>query len=553
MIDGHPLLHEVDSSILARMLGTRCLAIAATFLASCHTMVEARADASAEPEGAGKLNIVVILADDLGFGDVKCYNPQRSKIATPHIDRLATQGMRFTDAHSSSGVCSPSRYTLLTGRYHWRTRLQAGIVGYLEKPLIDEHRATLATMLKQQGYHTACIGKWHLGWDWQVPKSEHKLFAPGRGKYPPATPKHRAAWKRYYSQPIGGGPTTRGFDEYFGTDVPNWPPYCFIDNDRTVGIPSEFLPKRLFDNHLASLSGPALADWDLAAILPTLAKRATQFIHRRAKSEQPFFLYFPLTSPHTPLAVATKWQRKSGLDSAVADLIMQTDDVVGQVMQAIHDAGIEDQTLVIFTSDNGFAPYVGARHLETQGHFPSGPLRGYKGDAWEGGHRVPFIVRWPKTVAPNSLNRQLVHQADLMATLAELLEIKLPATAAEDSFSLLATLRDPAVPARPHAISQGAHGMFALRQGSWKMIFGRGGGGSWSRMSAEPKSPLPAQLYDLANDLAEQKNVYDQYPARVSRMTALLESLVKQGRSTPGPAQKNDVRVNWRRHYLKPR
>ncbi len=387
-----------------------------------------------------KPNIVVILADDLGYGDVQCYNSQRGKIPTPHIDRLASQGMRFTDAHSSSGVCSPSRYTLLTGRYHWRTRLQSGIVGYLERPLIAPERLTIPRLLKQHGYHTACVGKWHLGWDWGIVPDQRPLFAPPQGKFPEVTERHRQAWQEVYSRPIGGGPTSRGFDEYFGTDVPNWPPYCFINDDRTVGIPTTFLPKEMFQNHLASLPGPALKDWKLEAILPALGDRASDYIKQRANAGQPFFLYLPLTSPHTPLAVNEPWRGKSGLDSAVADLIMETDDVVGRILTAIRENGVEDKTLVIFTSDNGFAPYVGAKQLEARGHYPSGPLRGYKADAWEGGHRVVFIVRWPGIVKPDTMCEQLVHQADIMATVAEIVDAKIPDNAGEDSLQSASAL-----------------------------------------------------------------------------------------------------------------
>ncbi len=494
-------------------------------------------------------NIIVILADDLGYGDVHCYNPERGKIPTPNLDRLAQEGMRFLDAHCSSGVCSPSRYTLLTGRYHWRTRLQRGIVGYLERPLIAEDRLTIAGMAKQVGYHTACIGKWHLGWNWPIPKGERKWFAPKRGTFPQATAKHREMWARVYSQPIADGPTTRGFDEYFGTDVPNWPPYCFIQNDRTVGIPSVFLPKELFRNHLASLPGPALPDWDLAAVLPTLAERACDYVRRRAATGRPFLLYLPLTSPHTPVAVARRWRGESGLGVPVADFIMQTDAVVGRLLDAVRDSEIEDNTLIIFTSDNGFAPYVDVNKLLERGHDPSGPLRGYKGDGWEGGHRIPFLVRWPGVVPEGSVCRQLVHHADVMATLAEILEFELPHSAGEDSYSFLPLLKGSREPIRTHAVSQSAQGMLTLREGSWKLLMGRGGGGPWSRFSAEPTSNEPAQLYDLSVDLGEQHNLYAKHPDRVERMVAALRELVERGRSTPGPRLKNDVPVNWKKFY----
>jgi arylsulfatase A-like enzyme len=506
---------------------------------------------SAGADQAGERpSIVLVMADDLGYGDVRCYNPDRGKIPTPHIDRLAAQGMRFTDAHSSSGVCSPSRYTLLTGRYHWRTRLQSGIVGYLERPLIAPGRLTVAALLKQHGYDTACVGKWHLGWDWDVPPADRKLFAPGRGNFPEVTDRHREAWRQVYSRPIGGGPTTRGFDEYFGTDVPNWPPFCFIEDDRTVGIPSAYLPSAKFQDHLASLPGPALADWKLEGVLPAITDRACDFIRRRAETGEPFFLYLPLTSPHTPLAVNAAWKGRSGLESAVADLVMETDAAVGRVLAALEKCGAAEDTLVVFTSDNGFAPYVGAKHLESRGHDPSGPLRGYKGDAWEGGHRVPLVVRWPGVVKPGAVCGQLVHQADVMATVADILGTELPADAAEDSFSLLPLLKGADEPVREHAVSQGSQGLFALRRGPWKMLFGPGGGGAWSDLSASEPDGHPAQLYNLAADIGETKNLYAQHPEIVREMTALLEEFVTGGRSTPGPAQTNDVPVKWKR-FLK--
>lgn len=483
-------------------------------------------------------NIVIILADDLGYGDVQCYNPTRSKIPTPRIDRLAVEGVRFTDAHSSSAACSPSRYTLLTGRYHWRTRLQSGIVQYLERPLIAPETPTIASVLKGAGYHTACIGKWHLGWDWQIPKSERALFAPRRDKVPPVSDKHRVAWRQRFSQPIAGGPTTRGFDEYFGTDVPNWPPYCFIEQDRTLGMPSEFLPAGLLTDHLASLPGPALANWKLEDVLPALAERACDYIERRANTQEPFFLYLPLTSPHTPLVPNERWRGKSGLESRVADLIMETDAVVGQVLDKLEETGAAKNTLVVFTSDNGFAAYVGAEHLEARGHYPSGPLRGYKRDAWEGGHRLPFIVRWPGVVAPRTRCDQLVHHADLMLTLTEAAGASLPAGSTPDGYSLMPLLRGTDGPIRANAVSQSSTGQFALRRGHWKLIF--------APDATNPDSP-PGQLYNLQEDLGETRNLYAANPNLVGEMTTLLEDLIARGRSTPGERSANDVPVNWRR------
>lgn len=471
-------------------------------------------------------NILLILADDLGYGDIHAYNPDRGKLPTPHLDRLAAEGMRFTDAHSSSGVCSPSRYALLTGRYHWRTRLQNGIVGVFGEPLIAPDRLTVAGLAKRHGYRTAAIGKWHLGWDWPIAEADRALFRGAKESDTAAPEANRAAWAKVFGQRIPGGPTTRGFDHYFGTDVPNWPPYCFIEDDRTVGMPSEFLPKELFRNHLASLPGPALPAWRFERILPTLTERACAFISASARRPEPFLLYLPLTTPHTPLAVNAEWQGKSGLNNAAADLIMETDAAVGQVLAALEASGAAKDTMVIFTSDNGFAAYVGVKDLERQGHFPSGPLRDYKTSVHEGGHREPFMVRWPGKVAPGATCGQLVHHADVLATVAEILGATLPADAGEDSFSFLPLLKGGDAPIRPHAISCAAAGTPGLRLGSWKYI-----------------ATQPAQLYDLATDLGETRNLAVQEPARVAEMKALLERLIKDGRSTPGPAQRNDVPV----------
>ena len=457
-------------------------------------------------------NILVIYADDLGYGDVQCYNPERGKIPTPHIDRLASRGMRFTDAHSSSGVCSPSRYTLLTGRYHWRTRLQSGIVGLWGAPLIAADRLTIGSLARQHGYRTACIGKWHLGWNWPIPQNSRSYFVTGRKKDVTATDQHRAAWQDTFSKPIAGGPIARGFDQYFGTDVPNWPPYCFIENDHTVGIPSEFLPARLFQNHQASTQGPALANWTLEPILPALGDRVADFIKREAKTPEPFLVYMPLTSPHTPLSVNDEWKGKSGL-GMYADFVMETDAVVGRVLETLEKSDAAGNTLVIFTSDNGCAPYIGAKELEKNGHYPSGPLRGYKSDVWEGGHRVPFIVHWSGVVKSGTVCDQLIHQADLMATFAAVLNAKLPAGAGEDSFNLLPLLQGEDRPVREHAVSCSMRGLPGLRHGTWKLIPGRGSGG-WTKGSDQQ----PVQLYDLAQDIGETKNLAAEHPQVVRAM-----------------------------------
>jgi arylsulfatase A len=505
------------------------------------TLLALAAVALAHPSFAAEQrpNIVVILADDLGYGDVQCYNRERGKIPTPNIDKLAAEGMRFTDAHTSSGVCSPSRYTLLTGRYHWRTRLQSGIVPLWGPPLIAPDRMTIGTLAKQHGYRSAAIGKWHLGWDWPIPEDRATLFKEKPKGEVAATDAHRAVWQEVFSQSIGGGPTTRGFDLYFGTDVPNTPPFCFIENDRTVGIPTEFLPARLVGYNQANIQGPALAGWTLEPILPALGDRAAGFITESAKKPEPFLLYLPLTSPHTPLSVNEAWKGKSGLN-LYADFVMETDALVGRVLEALERSGAADNTLVLFTADNGCAPYIGISDLEKMGHYPSGPLRGAKADAWEGGHRVPFIVRWPGKVRAGSVCDQLVQQSDLIATFAEALGARLPDDAGEDSVSLLPLLRGSEKPSRQFAVSCALSGLPALRRGSWKIIFGQGGGGY---DKGKPAGVPPGQLYDLASDLGETRNLWAEKPELVAELTAAMGRIVA--------AHPNDVPVNWRR-FLAP-
>jgi arylsulfatase A len=508
-------------------------------LASLAALLSASPPGHAAPEPPGKPNVLLIYADDLGYGDVSCYNRDRGRIATPHIDRLAAEGMRFTDAHSSSGVCSPSRYTLLTGRYHWRSRLQNGIVPLWGQPLIARDRLTIASLAKQHGYRTACFGKWHLGWNWPIPPDRSPLFKEQPKGNATATDAHRRVWHDVFSQPIPDGPTSRGFDLYFGTDVPNWPPFCFLENNRTTTIPSEFLPASLLGNNMASNQGPATPNWSLEAILPTLTDRTIRFLSDVASQPQPFFLYLALTSPHTPLAVNAPWKNKSGLNNPYADLVMETDAAIGRILDALESSDAASRTLVIFSSDNGCAPYIGKPDLEAKGHFPSGPLRGAKSDAWEGGHRVPFIVRWPGTVTPGSTCTHLVHQADLLRTFADVLGTTLPDHAGEDSVSFLASLKGHPAPARSHAISTASSGVPALRLGPWKYIASSGSGG-WSK-GGNPAQPV--QLYNLASDPAETDNLAATEPARLAEMQTLLEKLITDGRSTDGKPQANDVQV----------
>lgn len=506
-------------------------------------------------------NIVYFLVDDMGYGDASCLNPA-GRIRTPCLDRLAAEGLIFTDAHSSSAVCSPSRYSILTGRYNWRSTLQKGIVGLYGDPLIAPDRLTVAGFLRQHGYHTACIGKWHLGQGWGFTADAADFYPGGfqrnrdllgdTGADNEATAAQRARWREAFSRPTTGGPTTRGFDYYFGVDVPNWPPYCFIENDRTVGIPSELLPSRLVGDNLASYSGPAMPYWHFEQLLPTWARKADQYIAARATAREPFFLYLPMTSPHTPLSVNKPWIGKSGLNNLYADLVMETDDVFGRVLASLQKHGVADNTLVIFASDNGCAHYIGAAQMEAQGHFPSAGFRGYKSDAWDGGHRIPCVARWPGVIQPGSSCSQLVCLSDLMATCAEILGAPLPENAGEDSVSLMPVFREPGTAVREHVVSHSIDGKFAIRDREWKLVLCPGSGG-WAKKDADAaREGLPlVQLYNLRDDPGEKDNLQARHPARVRQMVARLKQFVADGRSTPGPVQANDAPVDiWKRDTM---
>lgn len=446
---------------------------------------------------AAKPNIVVILADDQGYGDLTCYNP-KSVVTTPHTDRIARAGIRFTDAHSGSAVCSPTRYGLLTGRYAWRSWLKSGVLRPYDPPLIEAGRLTLPAMLRNEGYRTACIGKWHLGWTWPKKNGEYD-----------------------FTRPIADGPLTRGFDTYFGTDVPNYPPYCFISNDRTVGLPTAEKTTR----DLSGRPGPMLPGWRMDEILPTLARKAVEYIREQSRSRQPFFLYLPLTSPHEPIAPSPRFAGKSGI-GPLADFMIETDAVVGQVAEAL-----DSNTLLIYASDNGHATYTGLETLEARGHKASGPFRGFKASIYEGGHRVPLMARWPGRIRPGSTSSQLVCLTDLMATLAALLGVRLPEDAAEDSVSFLPVLegRGAAGPARTAIVHHSAPGQFAIREGQWKLILPEmpeGAGARRPEVHAE-------ELYNLDADPAETRDVRARHPEIAARLRVLLEGYKTSGRSAP--------------------
>jgi len=501
------------------------------FLVGCSVFLCRGPLAGAEETGPGLPNVVFILADDMSYDSVGALN-DKCGIKTPCLDRLFAQGMRFTDAHSGSAVCSPTRYGVLTGRYSWRTRMKAGIVGKYQPPLITADRLTVAKMLKEKGYHTACIGKWHLGWNWFDSNGQ------------PTTKEAEVD----FSKKTTGGPTYVGFDHYFGDDVPNWPPYVWIEDDKTVGIPDRIgQPTVPFGS--GNSRGKMLKGWSQEAVLPEITRRSVEYIQKQAGSDRPFFLYFPLTSPHTPIFPTKQFRGKSGINM-YADFVMQTDWCIGQITDALERTGQADDTVVFFTADNGTSPQCDFAELESHGANLRNHFRGWKADIFDGGHRVPFIVRWPGRIEAGTSCDETICLTDFMATVAEIVGYRLPANAAEDSASLLPLLqgRQPDGPLHPGVVNHSASGRFAIRQGEWKLIFAHGSAG-WSppqEAQAIKMGLPPRQLYDLDADPKEQKNLQAEMPEKVAELTALLRQLVENGRSTPGPKQKNDSGNRWR-------
>ncbi len=445
-------------------------------------------------------HIVFILADDMGYGDPGCYNPN-SKIPTPHIDRLARQGMRFTDAHAAGAVCHPSRYGLMTGRSPFR----ADTSPWRRRPVIAEDRMTIASLLESRGYRTAMVGKWHLGFK-----------------------------ENGYTNPLPGGPVDRGFDTFFGirasTDIP---PYFYIRNDRAVAPPTEHID----ENHSEGWSPVQGAFWraggiapgmKLHDVLPRFTDEAVKVIegHRKIAARQPLMLYLAYPAPHTPWLPSAEFQGRSQA-GMYGDFTAMVDAMIGRVLEAIDEAGMADDTLVMFSSDNG--PVWYDKDIERFGHDSAGGLRGMKGDAWEAGHRMPFIVRWPGKVKPGSVSDQTICFTDMLATFAAVVGADLPEHAGPDSCSVLPVLlgtQPEDKPIRGPLVTPSANGTLIVRSGRWKLITTLGSGGFSKPARVAKKSDGPkGQLYDLAVDRAETTNVYLRHPNVVQRLEKELASV----------------------------
>lgn len=481
-------------------------------------------------------NIIYILADDLGLGDVSCYNP-KSAWQTPQLDRLAREGMAFTDAHSASSLCTPSRYALLTGRYAWRGNLKSGVTRGYSPPLIEAGRLTVPAFLRAHGYTTAMLGKWHLGLDWarKGTNSEDVDF----------------------TKPFGGGPTARGFDRFFGISASlDMPPYVWLENDRAGSVPTGTIG----DSPTPKLwrAGVISPDFRLEDVQPRLTEKTLGYLAERAAARdgKPFFLYLALAAPHTPILPTREFDGKTRT-TPYGDFVAQLDADIGKILAALDAHGLASNSIVIVSSDNGFAPAANVPDLKPFSHDPSGGFRGFKSDLFEGGHRMPFIVRWPGVTPPGARCAVTIGQFDLLATCADLLGTNLPDYAGEDSVSFLPLLRGkPGLDARREAIvHHSENGSFAIRQGKWKLLLCPGSGGwsypstspsTWTRPVADKLDGLPPfQLYDLAADPAEKNNLATEQPEVVQRLGRLLRSYIERGRSTPGAPQTHAPSGNW--------
>ena len=501
---------------------------AAAAAATMPSMLSTSSNAQARP------NVVFILADDMGYGDVGYLN-ENSKISTPNINRIGQEGRYFTDAHSPSALCTPTRYGVLTGRYCWRTRITRSVCWGYSKHLIEPERITVASLLKRQGYSTACIGKWHLGMDMQT--REGGVIQDSHASVDTRAYKADIDWNAR----ILNGPTAVGFDHFYGISASlDMYPYIWIEDDRFVGectttqdllfITRDYRPDRYSDN-----TGPAHEDFVAEEVMPIITQKTVDWIEQQDK-DTPFFMCMSLTAPHIPIVPSAPYRGRSDL-GPYGDFCMEVDDSVGRVLDALDENGFSDNTLVIFTADNGCAPYIGVEEMNEKGHFPSYVFRGYKSDIFEGGHRIPFLARWPNRIEAGSSSDETICLTDLLKTCAAINDVNLTSLAGEDSYNILPALVGDNLdsPIREATIATAGNGAFSVRQGRWKLEL-TGSTGGYGNIAEEEviAQGLPSvQLYDLENDIGETNNLYAEYPDVINRLTALLEGYRASGRSTP--------------------
>ena len=476
-----------------------------------------------------KPNIIYILSDDMGYGDISAYN-EKCPFETPYLDTMCRSGIRFTDAHAVSAVCTPSRYGILTGRYCWRSILKSSVVGGYSAPILEEGRTTIASLLKGQGYKTCMIGKWHLGMDF--PKTadfiEKEDFAACDGID--------------YTGKIRHSPIAYGFDYFFGISGSlDMPPYVYIENDRFTAIPdhvTESTGKRFWRR------GPTAPAFVHENVLDELTDKVIEKI--KSYKKDPFFIYFPMPAPHTPIVPAQKFKSKSGTNE-YGDFILHCDDVVGRINRCLAETGIAENTIVVFTSDNGCSPMADYEELKSKGHNPSYIFRGTKADIYEGGHRIPYIIQWPAVIRAGRISVATVSLSDFIATIAEILQVPLKDSEAEDSVSNYPLWQNENIrEVRTDIVHQSIDGSLSIRQGRWKLEMCPGSGGwSYPQPGKELESEPRFQLYDLQNDIGEKHNVIMKHRDTAIKLRDILIDYIVSGRSTPGTKQANNGQEIW--------
>jgi arylsulfatase A len=489
-----------------------------------------------QPSAPPLPNIVIILADDMGYGDVSALNPQ-SRIRTPAIDAMVREGISFASAHAGASVCTPSRYGLLTGRLAFRTPAAASGISGFNRAVIEPDRETLASLLKRSGYTTACVGKWHLGFDWALKDNASQMSFDAISGYSNVD----------YSKPIHNGPNDYGFDYSFihpaSLDIP---PYVYIRDHQVVDpeviLTTDFYPRRkentvyswdkkhsneqavYWEKGVWWRQGEMSKSFRVEECLPEIVKEGLAFIERSSKSEdkKPFFLYLPLTGPHTPWVPGEKFRGKSPI-GLYGDFVMEIDDVVAKITAKLMENGVYKNTLLVFTSDNG--AYWPQEEIDLHRHDSNQGRRGQKGDVWDGGHRVPLVVTWPDGISVSGSSGNLVSLTDILATLSEITGQPVPAGQADDSFSFLPVLKgDFEHAVRSSMVHHSSSRMYSIRQGEWKFIDGLGSGGFTAPSVEQPVPGGPeGQLYHISSDPLEQHNLYLSQPEKVSEMKAMLD------------------------------
>lgn len=477
-----------------------------------------------------KPNVIYILADDMGYGDISSLN-EECGFKTENFDEMCSRGLSFEDAHASSALCTPSRYGVLTGRYNWRSKLKQGVLGGYSSPIIEEGRKTVANLFKEEGYKTACIGKWHLGlkWPWIGEDREVTTFDMQEGID--------------YSKEIGKTPTSYGFDYFYGISASlDMPPYVYIENNKVVQEPTKLTKdtgKRFWR------LGPTSDDFNHEEVFPTFTNKVIDFIEEN--KDEPFFVYYPLPAPHTPILPSADFKGKSGLNE-YTDFVMMCDYEVGRINETLKKNGLYEDTIVIFASDNGFAPMGGLQELKDMGHNSSYKFRGHKADIYEGGHRIPLIITWPNKINCGRRIKETVSLVDFMATMADLFEKKLPDNIGEDSVSNLDAWfnENYTTPIREATVHQSDDGSLSIRKGDFKLEMCKGSGGwSYPTPSEYTENMPKVQLYNLKDDIGEENNIYNEYPEIVEELRSLLIKYIKDGRSTEGEKQKNTGVEIW--------